>query len=645
MEKEFRVLMVEDSNEDVELIQRELKKIHLPFEIRRVDSKEGLAQALKEFVPQLILSDYRLPAFDGLSALAMAKEQCPSVPFIFVSGAIGEDRAIEALREGATDYVLKDRLSRLVPAVERTLREIVQKLDREKIAEELQRVEARFEDFMDHNPAVAFLKTPEGKYVYANKPFEKHFNLNKADWFGKSDFDLWPQDMAQHMRENDNKMLTVNRCIELTEEVPTPDGIMHSWLTLKFPVNANRQRLIGGIAIDITEQKRAEAQLKQAVGELARLNAELDRKNSELKKLDQLKSDFISTVSHELRTPMTIIRESISQIIDRLCGEVTDVQAKRLNITLNNLDRLKHIVDNLLDISKFESKKVELNKSTMDFVALAKEVMASFEPQMKTKGLQGCYDFSVESVYGSADQDKIIQVLVNLVGNAVKFTERGHIKICVRDNAKEIEFRISDTGPGIQKDDLSKMFNKFEQFGRKEGPGEKGTGLGLAICKEIIKLHHGEIWAESQPGQGAEFTFTLPKFSVKELLQKDLESLLNASSGRVTVLFLEVNNFNAIQKEAGPQREPVEKEWGRVIKQCLRRQDDRVLYNDRFIFIIMPETSKEEALVVSGRIQQSLDDTLLRSHLNTKVEMTVKAAEYPGEGKNAQELLEKTGLL
>ncbi len=649
MKKDFRVLMLEDSTTDAELIKRELEKSNFSMMINRVVTKEKFSEALQGFNPDLILSDYNLPSFDGLSALAIAKETTPFVPFIFVSGAIGEDRAIEALKNGATDYVLKDRLSRLIPSVERALKEISQRLAREEMQERLQSSEARFKAFMDHNPAMAFLKTQEGCYIYANQPFENRFNIERKDWLGKTDFDFWPQEISKRFYDHDQQVLVYDKSFEMTEDVPMPDGQLHSWLIFKFPVDCGQRKLIGGMAIDVTEQKRTESQLKKAVGELARLNAELDKKNDELKKLDQLKSDFVSTVSHELRTPMTIMRESISQIIDRLCGDLTSLQEKRLFMTLNNIDRLRHIVDNLLDVSKYESNKTELHKEVIDLVQLIKEMGFSFESQIKNKGLQIEYDFSGDRVEISVDRDKLIQVLVNLISNAIKFTETGYVKISIQENEKEIECRVKDSGRGIQQEELPKVFDKFQQFGRQEGPGDRGTGLGLTICKEIIKLHHGEIWIESTPGEGTTIGFTLPKFSMEELFLEDLSVHLRNIFQNVeylSVLIFEINNFRIIQQELGQEEiNSLEKEFVRLIKQCLRRQADRIVCNDRFILIILPETKKDQALMVSGRIQQVIDDLLVKNNLRSKIEMTVKAAEYPQEGKTAHELLNKVGLL
>ncbi len=149
MDKELKVLILEDQNTDAELMERELRKEGISFSSRRVETKEDFLRELKDFAPDLILSDYKLPSFNGSSALAIAREQCPEVPFIFVSGIIGEELAIETLKEGATDYVLKERLSRLVPATSRALREAEERTARKQAEEQLKKRVKELEEFYD----------------------------------------------------------------------------------------------------------------------------------------------------------------------------------------------------------------------------------------------------------------------------------------------------------------------------------------------------------------------------------------------------------------------------------------------------------------------------------------------------------------
>ncbi|MDP8253958.1 MAG: ATP-binding protein [Candidatus Kaelpia aquatica] len=232
------------------------------------------------------------------------------------------------------------------------------------------------------------------------------------------------------------------------------------------------------------------------------------------KEVEQLKDEFISTVSHELRTPLSIIKEGISLVLDEIPGKINKDQKDILQTAKDSTGRLTKIINSLLDISKFEAKKVELERTDVKMSDLAGKVYDMFKNLIEDKGLSFTLkDLSEESmVY--IDEDKVVQVFTNLVGNALKFTKQGKIDIIVKDVGSEVECMVFDTGIGIAKKDLPNVFNKFEQFGRTPGPGIKGTGLGLSISKNIVEIHGGQIWVESELGKSTKFIFTLPKIAV-----------------------------------------------------------------------------------------------------------------------------------
>ncbi len=229
------------------------------------------------------------------------------------------------------------------------------------------------------------------------------------------------------------------------------------------------------------------------------------------KDIDKAKSEFVSVISHELRTPLTSIREGISQVLEGLFGELNTDQKEFLSIALQDTDRLKEIIDALLDISKIEAGKVQLSRQLSDIVGLARQVIFVFSSKAKEKSLTIKLNNSDAEVNAWVDKEKIIQVFSNLLDNAIKFTDVGFIEISVIDRENEVECSVSDTGKGISPDDLSKVFGKFQQFSRTTGAGKKGTGLGLAITKGIVELHRGKIGVDSKLNQGTKFIFTLPK--------------------------------------------------------------------------------------------------------------------------------------
>ncbi|HOY08457.1 MAG TPA: hybrid sensor histidine kinase/response regulator [Candidatus Omnitrophota bacterium] len=241
------------------------------------------------------------------------------------------------------------------------------------------------------------------------------------------------------------------------------------------------------------------------------LSMELERKNKELKALDQLKSNFIANVSHELRTPLTIIKGAVSQVISGIYGLVTEEQRKKLLMALRNAERLNLMIDDLLDFAKLEAKQVHLDLTEVNMVELAREAHSSFYSLAVEKGLDLNLEYPAPLMRVYADRNLLIQVLTNLIGNSLKFTEKGDIKIVLKEEPYFIECRVADTGCGIPEDELSRVFDRFHQVGARVGDHPKGTGLGLSICKEIIGLHKGSIWAESAFQKGTAVIFTIPK--------------------------------------------------------------------------------------------------------------------------------------
>jgi len=237
---------------------------------------------------------------------------------------------------------------------------------------------------------------------------------------------------------------------------------------------------------------------------------ELKKKNEELKVLDQLKNDFVNYVSHEFRLPLTIIQESIRQIAEGKFGQVTEAQTKYFNMSLRNIDRLKGLIDNMLDISKIEIGKLEIIKKNMDMVETINEVVSDFSQRIEKKGL-GVKTSLPSKAMVIADKNRIIQVLINLIGNALKFTSQGCIEITLKEHGTFIECSILDSGIGIAPENIPHLFSKFHQVGHLDAQQEKGSGLGLAISKNIVELHNGKISIESNVGKGTTFTFTLPK--------------------------------------------------------------------------------------------------------------------------------------
>jgi signal transduction histidine kinase len=226
--------------------------------------------------------------------------------------------------------------------------------------------------------------------------------------------------------------------------------------------------------------------------------------------LVDMKSDFVSNVSHELRTPLKAIRESISIVLDESAGHVNDEQKKFLTVSKRNVDRLAKLINDVLDFQKLGAGKTKLDARNNNMNEVVKEVYELMLQPAKKKGLSFTMKPDSQLPKIKFDRDKIIQVLTNIVNNAIKFTEKGAVTITTSMEGNALYVSVQDAGPGIAEKDLSKIFNRFEQASRAKHKKVNGVGLGLAISKDIIRLHKGKIRAESEFGKGATVWFSLP---------------------------------------------------------------------------------------------------------------------------------------
>ncbi len=247
-----------------------------------------------------------------------------------------------------------------------------------------------------------------------------------------------------------------------------------------------------------------------------RLSFELAEKrlreaNENLKEYNQLKDGFVSTASHELRTPLSIIMAAIRLMLDEIPGEIVEKQRDVLDMAMKNTQGLSKIVDSLLSIAKIESGKLDLQKTVVNICELIKDTVSNCKALAQEKSLSLDCEVPEQSINICLDPDGIKEVLMNLISNSIKFTsEGGWIKVTCTERDGEVLVSVRDSGVGIAEEDIPKLFDKFTQFGRKAGPGEKGTGLGLAIVKKLIEMHGGKIDVESEVNQGTTFTIALP---------------------------------------------------------------------------------------------------------------------------------------
>jgi signal transduction histidine kinase len=242
----------------------------------------------------------------------------------------------------------------------------------------------------------------------------------------------------------------------------------------------------------------------------ARLFREIEQKSHELQIASQHKSQFLANMSHELRTPLNAILGYTELIVDQIYGKVPEKIRDVLERVQKSGRHLLGLINDVLDLSKIEAGQLTLSLSDYSFQDAVQSVVSSVESLAKEKGLRLAVNVASKLPVGRGDERRIVQVLLNLVGNAIKFTEAGEVGIHVKKSGDSFLVAVSDTGPGIPESQYQKIFEEFQQVDSSSTRTKGGTGLGLAIARRIIEMHGGSIWVESTVGKGSTFTFKLP---------------------------------------------------------------------------------------------------------------------------------------
>ena len=260
------------------------------------------------------------------------------------------------------------------------------------------------------------------------------------------------------------------------------------------------------VVSDITDRKRVEQEREQLI-------TQLQEANRKLQAVDKMKSDFVSIVSHELRSPLTTIKSFIELILMKP-NMPEEKRTKFMNTVNTETDRLRRLVNDILDLARIEAGSMKWKMEEVSVEEVIRDAVASMGPLFENKGLHVTTSFDAPLSALTGDRDRLVQVVINLLSNAAKFTPRGGaVHVAVRQERTpdgQIVVAISDTGIGIPKESLELIFEKFQRSGDPSAGAIEGTGLGLAIARQIVEYHGGRIWAESELGKGSTFTFTLP---------------------------------------------------------------------------------------------------------------------------------------
>jgi signal transduction histidine kinase/DNA-binding response OmpR family regulator len=520
MDKKIKILLAEDNINDVKLLEKEFKKGKLNYEILTVDNENDYIKALNEYNPDIILSDYSMPVFDGLSALKIRIEKSPLTPFIIVTGSINENTAVECLKAGADDYVIKEHINRINPSIKSALRTWDLNIEKEKAQKALVESEARLSNalniahlgpweydvlndlFTFNDLFYAIFRTTvekEGGYTMSSAEYVKRF-------LHPDDTEVVGVQTKKAIETNDP-----NYNHRLEHRIIYRDNREVGYITVNIYIikdeNGKTIRTYG-VNQDITEQKRVEEELIIAKNKAEEMN--------------RLKSSFLANMSHELRTPMVGIL-GFSEI---LSNDLENEELKHFASSIfKSGKRLLNTLNLILDLSRIEANKQDVLLMNTNIGSVTRNIVSEYSILARNKKLYLNFDVKEEDIYSIIDERVFRSIIGNLVDNAIKYTNEGGVIIVVEkvfeDNKDWAVIKIKDTGIGIPDDYLQTIFEEFRQVSEGWSRSFEGTGLGLTIAKRFTDLLNGIIKIDSKINCGSTFTVMLPL--VKEMHSSEVE--------------------------------------------------------------------------------------------------------------------------
>jgi len=540
MNGQIKILILEDNAMDAELIERELRRANIQFISRCVDTKEAYLEALRDFQPAIVLSDYNLPQFSGPEALRLLKEMGNPVPFILITGSLTEEVAVECMKNGAHDYILKTSLTRLPSAVKSALEKV--RTIEEKIRAEaaLRKSEEQYRLIAENTSDLICMVDTHGDYTYVSPSYRDVLGYEPESLLGENYFALIHPDDRKHAEAEALRSAAHQRPESIEIRVKHRNGnwnVIETLANWTYDVLGNPQHGIF-VSRDITERKRAENTLRESEEKL-RLSEEQLRMSQKLEAVGQLAGG----VAHDFNNLLTVI-SGYSELVLSGLGQGDDNRLKIEEIK-RAADRASTLTRQLLAFSRkqvLQPKLFDLNHLVTDMSKMLRRLIGENIEMTTVIGQEAPIN---------ADPGQIEQVLMNLVVNARDAMPNGG-RLTVETARVEIDdayasthlsvkpgpyvmLAVSDTGSGIDTETQKHIFEPF--FTTKEQG--KGTGLGLSMVYGIVKQSGGNIWLYSEPDQGTVFKVYLPVATEIELQPMGAAARTDLPRGTETILIVE----------------------------------------------------------------------------------------------------------
>lgn len=561
--KEQKILIVDDERYNIDILVETLKSDYKTLVAK--NGEEALKSAMSTTPPDLILLDIMMPGMDGYEVCRRLKSETvtQNIPVIFVAAMSEVEDETRGLELGAVDYITKPISPPIVKARVKThlelsqlrghLEDIVEEravilqqeiAERKRAEQEVEKETLRHAILMAaYRDGIAIINQ-EHQVVEANGRFAEMLGYTPEEVLSLHTWDWEAVVTESEIRANFADLTSTNVVFETRHR--RKDGKSFDVEVSACGARVGDETLAFTISRDITEHKRVEEVLRKyrehleelvlkRTAELTKANQKLQQEITERKRTEQelrkakdaaeaanqAKSEFLARMSHELRTPMNVIMGMTYVVLET---ELTPKQRKYLDNIQSASNRLLRLINDILDFSKIETRKLTMESVNFHLDTLLEDLAGQIQENAQEKGLALRFDIDNAipcSLIG--DPSRLHQILFNLLDNAVKFTETGevlcHVKLEQEPGSSNISdvssermkllFSVSDTGIGIPPEKLSDVFAPFTQVDGSSTRKYGGTGLGLAFCKRLVEMMEGQIWVESEPGQGSTFYFTV----------------------------------------------------------------------------------------------------------------------------------------